>query len=366
MIAEKSERFFPFAVSAELAPVGVSAAERSALADYLESSETLLTERVVAYASTRSYSHLVSTLPEAWRSSVQGLTDSVILMLDHQSAEAAIDYDADIGTDPSTAYGIEAGLRHRLRGISLETFIGAFKGYRDVYLNVTAEARVPAAMREGWLRLLRGFFDRAEIGICAHWSGELGTLDHDQLLSVNRALVNEKNKYLTIFESMNNPVLLVDDGGRIENMNFAAARLFLQDALPGSVYYGPEANLRFADLAGFDLEAVKLRGEAGDVLTCIGERWYSITAQEMLDVSRKFVGIVVTFHDVTEARRAREQAEALARAKTDFLATMSHEIRTPIHSIGGSPNFSSSPSLPPATAAMLMRSSGRPRCSPRS
>lgn len=335
MIAEKSERFFPFAVSAELAPVGVSAAERSALADYLESSETLLTERVVAYASTRSYSHLVSTLPEAWRSSVQGLTDSVILMLDHQSAEAAIDYDADIGTDPSTAYGIEAGLRHRLRGISLETFIGAFKGYRDVYLNVTAEARVPAAMREGWLRLLRGFFDRAEIGICAHWSGELGTLDHDQLLSVNRALVNEKNKYLTIFESMNNPVLLVDDGGRIEDMNFAAARLFLQDALPGSVYYGPEANLRFADLAGFDLEAVKLRGEAGDVLTCIGERWYSITAQEMLDVSRKFVGIVVTFHDVTEARRAREQAEALARAKTDFLATMSHEIRTPIHSIGG-------------------------------
>ncbi|MES2937594.1 MAG: response regulator [Pseudomonadota bacterium] len=61
------------------------------------------------------------------------------------------------------------------------------------------------------------------------------------------------------------------------------------------------------------------------------------------------VGLVVTFRDVTEQRRAaalraeaeeamrraKEAAEDAARAKTDFLANMSHEVRTPITAVTG-------------------------------
>ena len=53
-----------------------------------------------------------------------------------------------------------------------------------------------------------------EVGFCDEWSGKPADEQFEQLGVQNRMITNEKNKYLTIFESLKDPVILVDERGR--------------------------------------------------------------------------------------------------------------------------------------------------------
>jgi signal transduction histidine kinase/CheY-like chemotaxis protein/HPt (histidine-containing phosphotransfer) domain-containing protein len=304
--------------------------------------EDWLLERTIQLAKERGYTPYTSTLEQAWRTAIHGLSEPLLTALGEGRSLSPPQAEIDYVRDPIAAFGVVEAQRHRSRGITMGLFLGLMKSYRQAYLEMVAQLAPEAPDLPERRRLIDNFFDRIELGFCCEWTscGE-GDRVHE-LQEKNRRLTNEKNKYLTLFESLTVPVLLMDDAGEIENINAAAAALFGGGKSPGATYYAllpdlppPRLLLEAAD-AVRHLPPIELDRPLEKTLETVrGPRHFVIQVQTMLDISEKFVGTVAIFNDVTESRCAREQAEQANRAKSAFLATMSHDIRTPINGILG-------------------------------
>ncbi|PZR07831.1 MAG: hypothetical protein DI536_26055 [Archangium gephyra] len=125
-----------------------------------------------------------------------------------------------------------------------------------------------------------------------------------------------------VFDRLVDPVVVLDTQARFLDGNEAFSRL---------------ADEVLAELPGHTLSSFGL-GEAltSDELERHG-RTYSVGRSWLSEGTQ-----VLVFRDVTDRaaadaaqRRAAQEAAALAKARTDFLARMSHEVRTPLYGILG-------------------------------
>lgn len=103
----------------------------------------------------------------------------------------------------------------------------------------------------------------------------------------------------------------------------------------------------------YDVQA-RLRGADGQF------RWHQCRAIAQLGADARPMKWFGSCTDIEETLRARDQAEAAARARTTFLSTMSHEIRTPMNAVLGFAGLLADTPLNPQQREFLqaIRSSG--------
>ncbi len=288
--------------------------------------EDWILRRVIDYAKVHEYTRYTSTLIEAWRISIRSLSEAMAQVLAAQEEVSPPSLDDTFNETVIDQFSIIEVRKHRARGVTLGMFLGLVKYYRRGYYDLVRDQKFAASLEREYLDFLERFFDRFEIGYSVEWN----TLNADQSVSElqdqNRTLTNEKNKYLTIFESLYDPVILLDRANLIENVNQAAAELFQAHNLTGHRYYDQHPVQQAFPWLADEIAAFSASGEQELVVvknleTAQGQRHFQVKMKRMQDVSEKYWGTVLILNDLTE-RIKKEEALTLNRAILRWVNTL--------------------------------------------
>lgn len=292
----------------------------SGLKAYVLNHEDWLMERILKYAKQRAYTKYTSTLKEAWRLSIAGLSKSLVDVLDEKGHDLELGPHVDFIHDPASQFGIIEAKKHRKRGISLDMFLGLMKYYRQTYSDLIRESKFDPDIKLEYEQIVRRVFDRVEIGFCTEWSSAKDERIVKDLQINNREMTNEKNKYLTIFESLSLPVFIVDLDGNIENMNHAASQMFNDNIAPGTQYYGEDDTSKrvFAKEfpwleTCFDRFTTEDKTKSSFETTIENkENYFFISFSRSLDISGKFSNTIVIIEDITKRKTMEKELEKFA------------------------------------------------------
>jgi PAS domain-containing protein len=200
------------------------------LAGLIATHENWLMNRVLGYAKERNYVKYTSTLVEAWRISIAGLSERLLSALETYNGVPELGPDEDYTQDPIASFGILEAQRHRARGVTLDMFLGLMKYYRQSYVDLVLQAGFEPEHQDHFRLLVDRFFDRIELGFCVEWTALSENEKTEELQVSNRDMANEKNKYLTIFQSLYDSVILLDRENQVENINQAGTKYLRESA----------------------------------------------------------------------------------------------------------------------------------------
>ncbi|GEM_PF-1727305 len=294
------------------------------LKDLVICNEDWLLQRIIQLAQDDGYIQYSSTSEEVWRMMVRGLSKQLISFL----------YGKGIGSgDMVCDFAVEEAHLHQKRGVYLSDFIGLLKTCRQGYRELVCRGSADGGSQLQSLSAVEIYFDYLEVEILT----ALADTDRDSIVQEmqdqNRELTIEKNRFLTIFESVPKPVMYLDSANQLRWMN-QAAREFLENRGDATL---TQDCVGLPDWLYSAITEFKSAGHASvkyqmDLETTAGTRHYEIKMSRMADVSGKFSGTIVILCDLTDCQQAKSHLQAaysqlqqLFRSVPDGLVVISPE-----------------------------------------
>lgn len=307
----------------------------------LRDNELWLMNQILKYAKKHNYTKYTSTLLEPWRISIEGLSESFCLLLDQSDSIPEFDPDDNYQDDPASQFGLKEAKLHRSRGVNYAMFTSLLKYYRQSYIDLIKKHKDSIEDLTFYKRFMHRFFDRIEIAYATEWNGLSSEMQIHELSMKNRDLANEKNLYLTIFESFGSPAFLIGENKELINYNSAAAEAFNLVENSGYYYYNEDKELIQLDVLDTAISHLKEKNSNQlEYFHALTSHYYLVRVQKLKDISDKFYGYVVLFNDITELRQKDEMLIAQSRlaAMGEMLSMIAHQWRQPLASISMSIN----------------------------
>jgi PAS domain S-box-containing protein len=304
------------------------------LVDLLRQKEDWLIARILFYAQEHGYVRTRRPSPKRGAAFRAGLTEALAAALEKGEASGIeIKVHTDWDADSVTRFGLVEARRHRERGIDIGMFLGMFVYYRQAFWTASGSSCLRVGSGNG-VSTSSCACSTASARRSAPNGRAWGSGFRACMAASLREMTNEKNRYLTFFESLVHPVIFVSPDGIIENLNRAAARLLDGNAAHGRDYYARRSAAGAASLCGEKAE--KVFPWLADVLhegegtpegalerscgfpSSAGERLFQACVSRLPDVSDKFQGYAVLLQDVTEPLKNRTM---ILRAKEELERT---------------------------------------------
>jgi|GEM_PF-1725179 len=324
-----------------------SSSDMLPLKKLISSQEDWLMKRLFHYAFERNYAEGTAAVEEAWRNCAVGLSGAILEGIDTIYPDFEFGPDHDFRNDPLCSFIVGTAKRHRERGVSLQMFHGLMVYYREAWLDLVRSAQFEQDYENECLKIVARMFDRFMIALCAEWAvtGESRLIEELQVR--NRETIIEKNRFLTIFESVPNPVFIIDNHKQIVNFNFVAALMLNVVDFHGSQYYYQKTEktifnekfngeslaqisdsiigkpfITFFPWLADDLNEFIAGGDFSinlekDVINEKETRYFSIKLSRRFDVSKTFVGGVIIFEDITKKKQAEKELDQSKEAQRE-------------------------------------------------
>ena len=188
--------------------------------------ENRLLEQILASAETSGFFRFAPRNPEAWRTTVRGISGSIVQGFRSSGEPPSLGAEELGKNDGLTAFVVVEARKFRLAGMPLGIFLGLGKIFRLSYDDLVRSERFPPEEEARYRLYLERFFDRNEIASCVSWNTESGFERAEELIRKNDDLANihnlvaaAKQEWEGAIDSVGDMLLLADPHGRLRRCN---------------------------------------------------------------------------------------------------------------------------------------------------